>query len=96
MSKLEPQIKSFLEKHKHLLTEPSAIGDFISVVKKEQLRQVRDQLASEFTPLLTRLAAIEKDQETIIRLLKQKLNLDVRDKELQDLLEKVLNKELQS
>ena len=89
----KPEIKKFLDKIEGLQKSPSAVDEFRVILKHETLRQVKDQLATELTPLRNYLANVEAQNAVIIRLLKNKLDFDVQEKEILDLLRIVLEKE---
>lgn len=91
---VKAEVKRFLERNKGLLVdsgEPTSA--FLEAVKAENIRQLKEQLATDLAPLLARLSHIESQQEIIIGLLKSKLNLDVYEKEIMDLMKKQLEKE---
>jgi len=86
MNKAKPEVKEFLAKSKVLLEPPSTIDELAEVLRNENIRQVKKQLASDLAPLLNRLTIIERQQTVIIGLLKKKLDLDAYEKEIMDLL----------
>ena len=97
MSTVKPEVEKFLDKSKEILEPKSAVDEFLEVkrekVKRENIRQIKDQLSVELSPLLKRLASIEQQQTIIIGLLKKKLDLDGYEKEIMDLLKTKLEKE---
>jgi len=88
--KSEVKVKKFLEESQGLLESPSTIDEFLEVFKRENIRQVKDQLATELMPLQNRLQNIERQQTIIIGLLERKVDLDAYEKEIMDLLKKKL------
>ncbi len=97
MEQPKPKVKEFLNKSKELLKdagEPSFdTAEFVEVLKRENTRQIKEQLATDLEPLLNHLVSIEKHQTTIIELLKKKLDLDVYEKEIYDLVKAKVEKE---
>lgn len=94
MSKNKQEVNKFLDESNKVLTmNVDSTEEFAEVIKRETLRQAKDQLAVELAPLLNRLANIEEQNTIIIRLLKNKLDFDVQEKKIFDLLEKALEKE---
>ena len=92
MSVAKPKVDEFLVKSRQLLRDQpeEVIEEFAEVLKRENMRQVKDQLTVELAPVLSRLTHIERQQERIIDLLKSQLNLDVYEKQIMDLLKKRL------
>jgi len=91
---MSSKVKQFLADSKGLLGDAvEPLSEFAEVLKQENIRQVKDQLAAEVGPLLTRLQHIEQQQSIIIGLLKRKLDLDGYEKEIMDLLKSKLAKE---
>ena len=91
------EVKDFLKKSKGFLdqslqTDSPIIDEFAEVLKRENIRQVKEQLATDLAPLLQRLTHIERQQDRIIELLKSQLNLDVYEKEIMDLLKEHIEK----
>lgn len=95
MSVAKPKVEKFLKESKDLLrdTPEAVLDDFLEVLKRENARQIKEQLVADLASLLARLSHIEKQQEQIIELLKRQLNLDVYEKEIMDLLKAKLEKE---
>lgn len=87
MNKVEPKIKQFLSKTEGLPESTSATDEFLEVLKRENIRQIKEQLAVDLAPLQDRLANIERQQAVIIRLLERKLDLNIQEKRIMDLLE---------
>lgn len=90
MSTVKSDMKKFLEKSKILVEPDSAVDEFVEILKRENIRQIKAQLAADLAPLLARLNHIEQQQSTIIDLLKKKMELDAYEKEIMDLLKKKL------
>jgi 2-hydroxy-3-keto-5-methylthiopentenyl-1-phosphate phosphatase len=91
MSKVKPEIQKFLEKsNKVLIGDRDPAEEFIEIIKRETMRQAKDQLASGLAPVLSRLESIERQQNIIIGMLKKKLDLDPYEKEIMDLLKQKL------
>lgn len=86
-SKVESKIKKFLEKNRDLLGSPSAVDEFIEVMKQENMRRVKDQFSAEFTPLLKVLDTIRDQNVVIIRLLKNQQDFDAQEKRILDMIE---------
>lgn len=86
MSKVKSEIEEFLKKTKGLAGSKSATDEFLAIIKRENIRQIKDQLASEFAPMLVFLKSIERQNDIIIDLLKRKLDLDPLEKEIMYLL----------
>lgn len=81
-------VKKFLKKENPALQTKAVTDEFPEVREHWNKGQIKDQLAVELAPLLSRLSHIERQQERIIDLLKSQLNLDVYEKEIMDLLRK--------
>jgi len=93
MSKVKPEIEKFLTKTKELENPLSATDEFLEVLKRENTRQIKEQLATDLVSLEVRLTHIEQQQNTIIQMLKSKLDLDGYEKEIMDLLKAKIEKE---
>lgn len=89
----KPQVKQFLKEVEGLLGDSKEpVSDFLEILKRENIRQIKEQLAADLAPLLPHLKRIELQQDIIIELLRSKLNLDVYEKEIMDLMKKELEK----
>lgn len=92
MSKLKPEVKKFLDKTEAVLEPKSVTDEFLEIVKRENIRQIKKQLAADLAPLVERLNRIEHQQDRIINLLERKLELDKYEKDIMDLLKAQLEK----
>ena len=94
METRKPEVKEFLDKSRALLKDTGEPTDkFAEVLKRENTRQIKEQLATDLEPLLQRLATIEMQQTRIIELLKDKADLDLYERQIMDLLRVKLEKE---
>ena len=93
MTSVKPQVKQFLKDSEGLLEPKEPISEFLEVLKQENIRQIKSQLAVDLAPLESRLKRIEQQQERIIELLKSQLNLDLYEKQIMDLLKAKMEKE---